>query len=68
VITSQILLWIAVIALAALVAGLARQVGIFQNRIAPEGVLTLRQKANMGDVSSPIRNFSPIAKGIFDYG
>ncbi len=67
-ITSQILLWIAVIALAALVAGLARQVGIFQNRIAPEGVLTLRQKANMGDVSSPIRNFSPIAKGIFDYG
>jgi len=68
VITTKILHWIAAIGLAALVAALARQVGIFQNCIAPEGVLTLRQKANMGDVSSPIRNFSPIAKGIFDYG
>ena len=67
-ITTKILHWIAAIGLAALVAALARQVWIFQNRIAREGVLTLRQKANMGDASSPIRNFSLIAKGIFDYG
>lgn len=50
----QILLWIAVTALAALVARLARHVGIFQKRIAPAGVLTLHLKAIVGDVSSPM--------------
>ena len=50
-ITFQILLWIAVIALAALVTRLARHVGIFQKRIAPASVFTLHQKAIVGDVS-----------------
>ena len=40
---SQILLWIAVIVLGALVAALARQVGILHERIAPAGALTLHQ-------------------------
>lgn len=53
-ITSQILLWIAVIVLAALVAALARQVGILHERIAPAGALTLHQKVNVGDEASPM--------------
>ncbi len=53
-IRSQILFWVAVTALAALVARLARQVGILQKRIAPAGVLTLHLKAIVGDVSSPM--------------
>ena len=52
--TSQILLWIAVTVLAALVAALARQVGILHERIAPAGALTLHQKVNVGEVASPM--------------
>lgn len=52
--TSQILLWIAVVVLAALVAALARQVGILHERIAPAGALTLHQKVNVGDIASPM--------------
>jgi len=51
---SQILLWIAVTVLAALVAALARQVGILHERIAPAGALTLHQKVNVGEVASPM--------------
>lgn len=51
--TSQILLWIAVIVLATVVAALARQVGILHERIAPAGALTLHQKVNVGDIASP---------------
>ncbi|WP_430388249.1 redoxin family protein [Blastomonas fulva] len=52
--TSQILLWIAVIVLATVVAALARQVGILHERIAPAGALTLHQKVNVGDVAAPM--------------
>ncbi|MBS0483033.1 MAG: methylamine dehydrogenase [Proteobacteria bacterium] len=52
--TSQILLWIAVIVLAVLVAALARQVGILHERIAPAGALTLHQKVNVGEVPTPL--------------
>lgn len=52
--TSQILLWIAVIVLATVVAALARQVGILHERIAPAGALTLHQKVNVGDFASPM--------------
>lgn len=52
--TSQILLWVAVVVLAALVAALARQVGILHERIAPAGALTLHQKVNVGDAASPM--------------
>ena len=50
IITSQILLWIAVVILAVLVAALARQVGILYERIAPAGALTLHQQVNVGDI------------------
>lgn len=52
--TSQILLWIAVVVLATVVAALARQVGILHERIAPAGALTLHQKVNVGDLASPM--------------
>ena len=51
---SQILLWIAVIVLGALVAALARQVGILHERIAPAGALTLHQKINIGEAVKPM--------------
>lgn len=47
--TSQILLWAAVVVLAVLVAALARQVGILHERIAPAGALTLSQNVAVGD-------------------
>lgn len=52
--TSQILLWIAVLVLAVLVAALARQVGILHERIAPAGALTLHQKVKVGDAATPM--------------
>lgn len=52
---SQILLWIAVIVLGALVAALARQVGILHERIAPAGALTLHQSVNVGDQVKPMQ-------------
>lgn len=51
---SQISLWIAVIVLGALVAALARQVGILHERIAPAGALTLHQKINIGESVKPM--------------
>lgn len=53
-ITSQILLWFAVIVLSALVIALARQVGILHERIAPAGALTLHQKVNVGQKPTPM--------------
>ena len=52
--TSQILLWVAVIVLAVLVAALARQVGILHERIAPAGALTLHQNVQVGEAPTPL--------------
>lgn len=52
--TSQILLWTAVIVEGLLIAALARQVGILHERIAPAGALTLHQKVEVGEVASPM--------------
>lgn len=52
--TSQILLWTAVVVQALLIAALARQVGILHERIAPAGALTLHQKVEVGEVASPM--------------
>lgn len=54
ILTSQILLWVAVILLAVLVAALARQVGILHERIAPAGALTLHQGVAVGEVPTPL--------------
>jgi methylamine dehydrogenase accessory protein MauD len=52
--TSQILLWAAVIVEGLLIAALARQVGILHERIAPAGALTLHQNVEVGEVASPM--------------
>jgi len=52
--TSQILLWIAVIIQGLLIAALARQVGILHERIAPAGALTLHQKVQVGETATPM--------------
>ena len=52
--TSQILLWTAVVVQALLIAALARQVGILHERISPAGALTLHQKVEVGEVASPM--------------
>lgn len=54
ILTSQILLWIAVIVLAVLVAALARQVGVLHERIAPAGALTLHQHVAIGEAPTPV--------------
>lgn len=54
IMTSQILLWVAVIVLAVLVAALARQVGILHERIAPAGALTLHQNVQVGESPTPL--------------
>lgn len=54
ILTSQILLWVAVVVLAVMVAALARQVGILHERIAPAGALTLHQKVAVGEVPTPL--------------
>lgn len=53
--TSQILIWIAVIALGVLGIALARQVGVLHERIAPAGALSLHQTVNVGDVVNPMQ-------------
>lgn len=52
--TSQILLWAAVIVQALLIAALARQVGILHERIAPAGALTLHQNVALGEKATPM--------------
>lgn len=54
IMTSQILLWVAVIVLAVLVAALARQVGVLHERIAPAGALTLHQNVQVGEAPTPL--------------
>lgn len=53
--TSQILIWIAVIVLGVLGIALARQVGVLHERIAPAGALSLHQSVNVGDVVTPMQ-------------
>nr|WP_310522510.1 methylamine dehydrogenase [Polymorphobacter sp.] len=47
--TSQIMLWMAVILLGVLGIALARQVGVLHERIAPAGALSLHQTVDVGD-------------------
>lgn len=51
---SNLVLWALVIALAAVVAALARQVGLLHERIAPAGALMLAQGPKVGEVVAPL--------------
>ena len=46
---SQVLLWILVVALSLVVLGLARQIGVLHERVAPLGALTTRTAVGIGD-------------------
>lgn len=48
-IISNIVLWIAVLALAAVVAALVRQIGVLHERVAPAGALVSRDTPRIGD-------------------
>ena len=48
---SQIVLWIAVLGLAAVVLALIRQIGVLHERIAPMGALTIDHGPKVGDQS-----------------
>ncbi len=48
---SQVILWIAVVALAAIVFALVRQIGVLHERIAPIGALTIDKGPKVGDHS-----------------
>ena len=65
--TSQILLWVAVTVLAVLVAALARQVGVLHERIAPAGALTLHQTVQIGEAPTPIE-LQPVGGGSITIG
>lgn len=48
---SQIILWIAVVGLSAVVLALIRQIGVLHERIAPMGALTIDKGPKVGDKS-----------------
>jgi len=48
---SQVILWIAVVALSAIVLALIRQIGVLHERIAPMGALTIDKGPKVGDKS-----------------
>jgi methylamine dehydrogenase accessory protein MauD len=50
---SNALLWIALLALAAVVAALARQIGVLHERVAPAGALVLRGGPQVGEPAPP---------------
>jgi methylamine dehydrogenase accessory protein MauD len=52
---STCVLWVAVLVLAALVAALARQVGVLYERVAPAGALMVSRGPAVGDAAPAIR-------------
>ena len=51
---SNLVLWVAVVALACVVAALVRQVGVLYERVAPAGALVLPQSLAIGEHAPPI--------------
>jgi methylamine dehydrogenase accessory protein MauD len=64
---SQIMLWLAVIALAVVVLALARQVGVLHERIAPVGALALGRGPQTGE-SAPRLTVHTLAGGTAEIG
>ena len=65
-VVSQMLLWILVVVLALVVLGLARQIGVLHERVAPLGALTTRTAVGDGRSSAGVRHSStsPAARSI----
>ena len=64
---SQLMLWVALIALAVAVLALARQVGVLHERIAPVGALALGRGPQTGE-SSPRLTVTTLAGGTVEIG
>jgi methylamine dehydrogenase accessory protein MauD len=64
---SQVLLWLALIALAVTVLALARQVGVLHERIAPVGALALGRGPQTGE-SAPRLTAATLAGGTVEIG
>jgi methylamine dehydrogenase accessory protein MauD len=64
---SQLMLWIAIIALAAAVLALARQVGVLHERIAPVGALALGRGPQTGE-SAPRLTVRALAGNTLEIG
>lgn len=64
---SQMMLWLAVIALAVTVLALARQVGVLHERIAPVGALALGRGPQTGE-SAPRLTVQTLAGGAVEIG
>jgi len=52
---SNVVLWVLVIGLCAVVAALARQIGLLHERIAPVGALMLAQGPKVGEMVAPLQ-------------
>src|SRR5258708_38086451 len=57
---SKIILWIAVLALSAVVFALVRQIGVLHERILPMGALTMDKGQKVGD-KSPVFRLTDLA-------
>jgi methylamine dehydrogenase accessory protein MauD len=64
---SQLMLWIALVALAAAVLALARQVGVLHERIAPVGALALGRGPQTGE-AAPRLTVATLAGGTIEIG
>jgi len=64
---SQVMLWVALIALAVAVLALARQVGVLHERIAPVGALALGRGPQTGE-AAPRLTVSTLAGGTVEIG
>lgn len=51
---SQVLVWVVLLGLIAVVFALARQIGILHERIAPAGALMINQRLKAGDAAPPV--------------
>lgn len=52
---SVVVLWIVVVVLAGVVVGLARQLGVLFERVAPAGALMIGRGPSVGDLAPPVR-------------
>lgn len=66
-IISNIILWIAVIALAVVIYALTRQIGVLYERVAPAGALAVNQKLEVGQLA-PELSLQSLSSGIINIG
>jgi methylamine dehydrogenase accessory protein MauD len=64
---SNVALWIALVALACIVAALVRQIGVLHERIAPAGALLLGKGPKVGD-AAPVLTVEELAGGVRTIG